>query len=263
MTGRRRDGRRSRFFTERIFGPDRRAILAADLSTVGDREARERDAERDRLRRVVADLARRQNSIIRQAQDGDPDDPFTRVLRGTYNDLEAERHAALSAVAALDATDDAALARTRRTWHCWTCSRTSPETCPTHRNRCCVCFRGNQPHRPDHRRRRPRDHQRPATRRHRARDHQHGGKDQHHGRRTTRNAWSRCERRSCGCCTCPRQDSNLRPRIRISEPAGSMSLQLGLCRGVASHRCLVSCKPWQRSCGLRRAGWLQVWLYVS
>jgi site-specific DNA recombinase len=101
----------SRFFAERVFGPDRRAILAADLSTVDDREARERDAERDRLRRVLADLARRQNSIMRQAQDGDPDDPFTRALRGTYNDLEAERQAALSAIAALDAADDAAPAR--------------------------------------------------------------------------------------------------------------------------------------------------------
>ena len=48
---------------------------------------------------------------MRQAQDGDPDDPFTRALRGTYNDLEAEWHAALSAVAMLDAADDAAPAR--------------------------------------------------------------------------------------------------------------------------------------------------------
>ncbi|GLZ43803.1 hypothetical protein Acsp05_74270 [Actinokineospora sp. NBRC 105648] len=101
----------SRFFADRVLGPNRRTILAADLSTVDDREAQARDAERDRLRRVLADLSRRQNSIMRQAQDGDPDDPFTRALRGTYNDLEAERHAALAAVAALDAADDAEPAR--------------------------------------------------------------------------------------------------------------------------------------------------------
>jgi len=40
---------------------------------------------------VIADVARRQNSILRQAQDGDPDDPFTKALSGTYNDLEAEK----------------------------------------------------------------------------------------------------------------------------------------------------------------------------
>ncbi len=101
----------SRFFADRVLGPNRRTILAADLSTVDDREAQARDAERDRLRRVLADLSRRQNSIMRQAQDGDPDDPFTRALRGTYNDLEAERHAALAAITALDAADDAQPAR--------------------------------------------------------------------------------------------------------------------------------------------------------
>jgi hypothetical protein len=45
---------------------------------------------------------------MRQAQDGDPDDPFTKALRSTYNDLDAERLAALSAVAQLDAADGAA-----------------------------------------------------------------------------------------------------------------------------------------------------------
>ncbi|MDX8028811.1 recombinase family protein [Lentzea sp. BCCO 10_0856] len=101
----------SQFLAERIFGPERRAMLAADLSTVDEWEARQRDAERDRLRRVLADVARRQNTIMRQAQDGDPDDPFTRALRATYNDLEAERQAALSAVATLDAADDTAPTR--------------------------------------------------------------------------------------------------------------------------------------------------------
>jgi site-specific DNA recombinase len=95
----------ARFFADRVFGPQRREILATDLAGVDDRAARERHAERERLQRVVADVARRQNSILRQAQDGDPDDPFTKALRGTYNDLEAEKTATLAAIAQLDAAD--------------------------------------------------------------------------------------------------------------------------------------------------------------
>ncbi len=95
----------SGFFADRVFGRQRRPILAADLATVDDREAQARAADRQRLHRRLADVARRQNSILRQAQDGDPDDPFTRALRSTYNDLDAERLAALSALATLDATD--------------------------------------------------------------------------------------------------------------------------------------------------------------
>lgn len=45
---------------------------------------------------------------MRQAQDGDADDPFTQGLRQTYNNLEAERRAALAAVAEFDAADHAA-----------------------------------------------------------------------------------------------------------------------------------------------------------
>ncbi|WP_236793284.1 recombinase family protein [Amycolatopsis sp. GM8] len=96
----------SRFFADRVFGPQRRETLAADLAGLDHRAARERQAERERLQRVIADVARRQNTILRQAQDGDPDDPFTKALRGTYNDLEAERSAALAATAQLDTADE-------------------------------------------------------------------------------------------------------------------------------------------------------------
>jgi site-specific DNA recombinase len=48
---------------------------------------------------------------VRQAQEGDPDDPFTRALRGTYNELDAERAAMLAAIAALDIAADAEPAR--------------------------------------------------------------------------------------------------------------------------------------------------------
>lgn len=101
----------SGFYGDRVFGVDRRAILAADLATFDDREALARDADRERLQRTLVDLVRRQNSVMRQAQDGDPDDPFTRALRGTYNDLDAERAAALPAITSLDAADKAGPAR--------------------------------------------------------------------------------------------------------------------------------------------------------
>jgi hypothetical protein len=96
----------ARFFADRVFGTDRRVLLAADLAGVDDRATRERQTERERLQRILADIARRQNSIMRQAQDGDPDDPFTKALRGSYNDLDAEKTATLAAIAGLDAADE-------------------------------------------------------------------------------------------------------------------------------------------------------------
>jgi DNA invertase Pin-like site-specific DNA recombinase len=97
----------ARFFADRVFGTERRAILAADLAGVDDRATHERQTERERLQRTLADVVRRQNSIMRQAQDGDPDDPFTKALRGSYNDLDAEKIATLAAITGLDAADEA------------------------------------------------------------------------------------------------------------------------------------------------------------
>jgi site-specific DNA recombinase len=97
----------SRFFAERVFGPHRRDLLAAELASVDTRAARARQVERERLQRQLADIARRQDSVLRQAQDGDPDDPFTKALRGSYNQLEAQKTAALAVIASLDAADEA------------------------------------------------------------------------------------------------------------------------------------------------------------
>lgn len=96
----------TRFFADRVFGPHRHDLLAADLDSLDDRAVRDRQAERERLQRLVADVTRRQNSVLRQAQDSDPDDPFTKGLRGTYNDLDAEKTAALAVISQLDAADD-------------------------------------------------------------------------------------------------------------------------------------------------------------
>jgi DNA invertase Pin-like site-specific DNA recombinase len=98
----------SGFYADRVFGPHRQDLFAADLAGVDGHAAKQRDAERERLQRVLADLARRQSNVMRQAQDGDPNDPFTQGLRQTYNNLEAERRAALATVAKLDAADQAA-----------------------------------------------------------------------------------------------------------------------------------------------------------
>ncbi|WP_156096587.1 recombinase family protein [Amycolatopsis jejuensis] len=96
----------SQFVAERVFGPQRREMLAADLDGLDDHVALQRQADRERLNRVVTDLARRQASVLRQAQEGDPEDPFTQGLRTTYNELETQKKAAITAIADLDAADE-------------------------------------------------------------------------------------------------------------------------------------------------------------
>ncbi|KAA9163330.1 recombinase family protein [Amycolatopsis acidicola] len=93
----------AQFLSDRVFGPERHTILAADLEGIDDHAAKHRAAERERLDRVITDLGRRQASVLRQAQTGDPDDPFTQGLRTTYNELEAQKRAAIAAAADLDA----------------------------------------------------------------------------------------------------------------------------------------------------------------
>lgn len=83
----------------------------AGLASTDDRETRQREALRERLQRTLADLPRRQDNIMRQAQDCAPDDPFGHGLRQTYNDLETQRRTALAAVAELDAAEQTAPAR--------------------------------------------------------------------------------------------------------------------------------------------------------
>jgi site-specific DNA recombinase len=98
----------ARFYAERVFGPDRAATLTADLATVDDRAAAERQQQRAALQQRIADITRRQAALLRQAHDiTDPDDPWAKGLRRSYNDLDAEKTAALTAVAGLDAADDA------------------------------------------------------------------------------------------------------------------------------------------------------------
>ncbi len=95
------------FYAERVFGRSRVALLTAELATFDDRDAQERAAARGKLQRRIEDLARKQDNILRQAQDGDPADPFTQGLRRSYNDLDSRRAAVLAKVEDLDVADDA------------------------------------------------------------------------------------------------------------------------------------------------------------
>ena len=95
----------TRFFSDRVFGDRRRELLVADLDGIDDHATRQRQDERERLEQRLDDIAKRQKSILRQAQNGDPDDPFTRGLRTSYNELEAERSSAIAAVEELDAAE--------------------------------------------------------------------------------------------------------------------------------------------------------------
>lgn len=92
----------NRFFTERVFGPQRRELFLADLDVVDDTARRERSAQRQRLQRKLADTVRKQDNVLRQAEDANPTDPFTQGLRQRYNDLETERQTLLDIVAGLD-----------------------------------------------------------------------------------------------------------------------------------------------------------------
>jgi site-specific DNA recombinase len=75
----------SNVYIDRVFGPHRRELFAAGLASTDDRETRQREADRERLQRT---LARRQDNVMRQAQDCAPGDPFGQGLRQTYNDLK-------------------------------------------------------------------------------------------------------------------------------------------------------------------------------
>ncbi len=94
-----------RFYADRLFGSERQAILEAELDCVDDTAAREREAERSREQKALATIARQQDSIMRQAREGDPDDPFTLGLRQQYNDLEKQKNGSLANIARLDAAD--------------------------------------------------------------------------------------------------------------------------------------------------------------
>ena len=74
---------------------------------VDDRGATQRQAQRDQLQRALDGLSRQQGNILRQAENTDSGDPFTKGLRTSYNRRQSERAAALATLAELNAADAA------------------------------------------------------------------------------------------------------------------------------------------------------------
>ncbi len=91
------------FYSDRVFGPERTVLLAADVADSTSRATQERDARRQALRRALADIERREVNVLRQAAEGDADDPFTKGLRITYNELDDQRRATSAELDELDA----------------------------------------------------------------------------------------------------------------------------------------------------------------
>lgn len=98
-------------YADRVFGENRRDILARDIAKLDDRETQTRQAERERHQCTLTDLTRRQDNVLRQAQDADPNDPFTAGLRQTYNDLDTQRKTTLALLEQLDQADQTQPAR--------------------------------------------------------------------------------------------------------------------------------------------------------
>ena len=94
-------------FSEFLFHPHRRDLLTSDINRAEQQARQDRADRRVRLQRRIADLARRQDNVLRQAEGGDQNDPFARGLREHYNEMEAERRLVLDEIAALDTHDDA------------------------------------------------------------------------------------------------------------------------------------------------------------
>jgi hypothetical protein len=86
----------SAFLADRLFGPHRRELFADGLTTVDDHAARQRDRQRERLRRTIEGSTHRQVNVLRQAQDCEPGDPFANGLRESYNVREVDRQTPLA-----------------------------------------------------------------------------------------------------------------------------------------------------------------------
>jgi site-specific DNA recombinase len=94
------------FFTQRILGPDRSAVLALDLGTVDHRADADRASKLDALRKSLDDNRNRQDRLIRtlETQDDPDGGVFTRV-QDRLRELEVDRRTKLDALANLEGPD--------------------------------------------------------------------------------------------------------------------------------------------------------------
>ncbi|WP_285498947.1 hypothetical protein [Actinokineospora sp. NBRC 105648] len=91
------------FVAERVFGQQRRQGFLRHLPQIDD--SAQRDRHDQLLRSKLADITRKQDNSLRQAEDADPRDPFTQGLRQRYNDLDTERQALRGSIVQLDARE--------------------------------------------------------------------------------------------------------------------------------------------------------------
>ena len=114
-----------RFFAQRIFGPERRALLAelfpADDAEQAARDQAAADALRQRLRQIEAAENAHAREIEALAGETTAAPAAVTALRSRilarFTELETERAAIGAQLTKLDAT-----ARPPPTWTCWTCS---------------------------------------------------------------------------------------------------------------------------------------------
>ncbi|MCG8918773.1 hypothetical protein L6E12_23615 [Actinokineospora sp. PR83] len=72
---------------------ERRELLLADVDTNDIAADHERDRQRQRLHRRIADAVRKQDNLLHQGENADPDAPVTQGPWQRYDDLENERRA--------------------------------------------------------------------------------------------------------------------------------------------------------------------------
>lgn len=95
----------NRFFAERVFGPDRARCYLDGIDTHADRKRQERHRTRTTLNTRLTELARKQDNLLRQAEDADPADPFIQGLKSRFNELDAEGDTVRERIAELDQQD--------------------------------------------------------------------------------------------------------------------------------------------------------------
>ena len=72
----------ARFFTERVFGPDRAAMLTAQLPASAADQAERRDRQAAAIRRKITRLDTAETALITELETpADPGDPAAQALR--------------------------------------------------------------------------------------------------------------------------------------------------------------------------------------
>jgi len=122
----------ARFFTERVFGPDRAALLTTQLPATAAGQAERRDKRAAAIRRKIARLDSAETALITELETpADPGDPAAQALRqrirARFTDLYTQRTTLETELAALEEAPPS----TSKTPPCWTSCRTWATSSPT------------------------------------------------------------------------------------------------------------------------------------